>query len=159
VLLQECFLSCLTTQLTEYPWILSSVNIMGSATGACPRSYGTNVARLAGLPEQVVMRAAHISHAKELEKESLEGSSEMLGKADERAGPLNSASVTNRAAHSCERSSLRLTDQAGGTSGSIRLVETMETVVGKLQAALGCHELEFEINLSKIKELCSTSFP
>ena len=35
------------------------------AKGACPRSYGTNVARLAGLPERVVLRAAHMSHAKE----------------------------------------------------------------------------------------------
>ena len=36
------------------------------APGACPRSYGTNVARLAGLPERVVLRAAHMSQAKEL---------------------------------------------------------------------------------------------
>ena len=36
------------------------------APGACPRSYGTNVARLAGLPERVVLRAAHMSRAKEL---------------------------------------------------------------------------------------------
>lgn len=35
------------------------------AEGACPKSYGTNVARLAGLPEVVVRRAAAISGAKE----------------------------------------------------------------------------------------------
>mmetsp|Transcript_20117 Transcript_20117/g.43814 ORF Transcript_20117/g.43814 Transcript_20117/m.43814 type:complete len:279 (+) Transcript_20117:142-978(+) len=29
--------------------------------GACPKSYGTNVARLAGLPASVVQRAAHMS--------------------------------------------------------------------------------------------------
>eukprot|EP00955_Chlamydomonas_euryale_P062237 358316-Chlamydomonas_euryale.AAC.6 len=33
--------------------------------GACPRSYGTNVARLAGLPERVVRRAAVMSGSKE----------------------------------------------------------------------------------------------
>ena len=38
--------------------------------GACPRSYGTNVARLAGLPERVVQRAAHMSRAKEQEEQT-----------------------------------------------------------------------------------------
>lgn len=35
------------------------------AAGACPKSYGTNVARLAGLPESVVHRAAIISEQRE----------------------------------------------------------------------------------------------
>ena len=39
--------------------------------GACPKSYGTNVARLAGLPEPVVARAAAL--AAELEEEGKKG--------------------------------------------------------------------------------------
>jgi DNA mismatch repair protein MSH6 len=35
------------------------------AKGACPKSYGTNVARLAGLPERVIKRAAAISRERE----------------------------------------------------------------------------------------------
>lgn len=35
------------------------------AVGACPKSYGTNVARLAGLPGSVVSRAASISAKRE----------------------------------------------------------------------------------------------
>jgi DNA mismatch repair protein MSH6 len=31
--------------------------------GTCPKSYGTNVARLAGLPAHIVARAAHMSAA------------------------------------------------------------------------------------------------
>jgi DNA mismatch repair ATPase MutS len=38
--------------------------------GACPKSYGTNVARLAGLPAGVVSRAAQISAATEGEVKS-----------------------------------------------------------------------------------------
>ena len=42
--------------------------------GACPKSYGTNVARLAGLPEPVVARAAAL--AAELEEEGKGGGGE-----------------------------------------------------------------------------------
>lgn len=35
------------------------------SAGACPKSYGTNVARLAGLPQSVVDRAAAISEKRE----------------------------------------------------------------------------------------------
>lgn len=38
--------------------------------GACPKSYGTNVARLAGLPAELVVRAASLSHALEREGSS-----------------------------------------------------------------------------------------
>lgn len=34
--------------------------------GACPKSYGMNVARLAGLPEAVVSRAVEIAHRTEV---------------------------------------------------------------------------------------------
>jgi DNA mismatch repair protein MSH6 len=36
-----------------------------SSAGACPKSYGTNVARLAGLPGSVVARAAVMSASRE----------------------------------------------------------------------------------------------
>ena len=48
--------------------------------GACPKSYGTNVARLAGLPEPVIARAAAL--AVELEEEGWEE-----GKGGEDNGP------------------------------------------------------------------------
>jgi len=48
--------------------------------GACPRSYGTNVARLAGLPERVVKRAAHMSRAKEQGEQEAAGASVALDK-------------------------------------------------------------------------------
>lgn len=35
--------------------------------GACPKSYGTNVARLAGLPDAIVQRAAEFSASLERE--------------------------------------------------------------------------------------------
>lgn len=37
----------------------------GCPAGACPKSYGTNVARLAGLPASVVSRAATMSASRE----------------------------------------------------------------------------------------------
>ena len=41
------------------------------AKGACPKSYGTNVARLAGLPERVIQRAAAISKERERQEKAL----------------------------------------------------------------------------------------
>ena len=38
------------------------------AQGSCPRSYGTNVARLAGIPDKIVERAAQ--HAADLESKA-----------------------------------------------------------------------------------------
>ena len=55
--------------------------------GACPKSYGTNVARLAGLPEPVVARAAAL--AAELEEEGKESS----GGDDSAAAPSPSTPV------------------------------------------------------------------
>eukprot|EP00983_Pelagomonas_calceolata_P024037 756079-Pelagomonas_calceolata.AAC.5 len=40
---------------------MHGVRCMPPCSGACPKSYGTNVARLAGLPASVVSRAAHMS--------------------------------------------------------------------------------------------------
>jgi DNA mismatch repair ATPase MutS len=44
--------------------------------GACPKSYGTNVARLAGLPPKVVTRAAEVSaqwdHRQPADSDSME---------------------------------------------------------------------------------------
>ena len=41
--------------------------------GACPKSYGVNVARLAGLPERIVKRAAVVSSQTQKEREQQEG--------------------------------------------------------------------------------------
>jgi len=41
--------------------------------GACPKSYGVNVARLAGLPESIVKRAAVVSSQTQKEREQQEG--------------------------------------------------------------------------------------
>eukprot|EP00798_Chlamydomonas_sp_ICE-L_P022857 gene22857-30030_t len=45
---------------------MQEVTVHKVTKGACPKSYGTNVARLAGLPNSVVARAAEMSEGKEL---------------------------------------------------------------------------------------------
>lgn len=48
--------------------ILVQVTFLYNLTnGACPKSYGVNVARLAGLPDEVINRAA--SFARQLEEQ------------------------------------------------------------------------------------------
>ncbi len=49
-------------------WRLVSIlrhmhTLLCMCAGTCPKSYGTNVARLAGLPAHIVARAAHMSAA------------------------------------------------------------------------------------------------
>ena len=46
--------------------------------GACPKSYGVNVARLAGLPDNIVTRAS--SFASQLEAQHEDGSQLVLGR-------------------------------------------------------------------------------
>ncbi len=53
-------LNC-SNPLHTLPLGLSTCAPLAAATGACPKSYGTNVAQLAGLPLSVVRRAAIVS--------------------------------------------------------------------------------------------------
>lgn len=46
--------------------------------GVCPKSFGINVARLAGLPEDVLVKAKRISTEFELEMNSVEGSRSLV---------------------------------------------------------------------------------
>ena len=50
-------------------------------TGACPKSYGVNVARLAGLPDQVVNRAT--AFARQLEEQHEVQSMQKLSSAEQ----------------------------------------------------------------------------
>lgn len=56
-----------TLLCSSHSYVLVAVSLAHTAmfsyiiAGACPKSYGTNVARLAGLPDAVVTRAAHMS--------------------------------------------------------------------------------------------------
>lgn len=56
--LDSCTPDCLSTQVTF---------LYNLTDGACPKSYGVNVARLAGLPDGVINRAA--SFASQLEEQ------------------------------------------------------------------------------------------
>lgn len=50
--------------------------------GSCPRSYGVNVARLAGLPESVVRRAGEVSEQVEAARKAGAGGSSVEGAGD-----------------------------------------------------------------------------
>ncbi|GAX75912.1 hypothetical protein CEUSTIGMA_g3355.t1 [Chlamydomonas eustigma] len=115
--------------------------------GACPRSYGTNVARLAGLPERVVKRAAYISLAKELEDRDYEESGG--------AGHSHVPRDKINGAHNFEASSL-VPEEGKEMSGRKHLAKTMEMVVDGLKAALEGNECEIEDELTKLKMLVSS---
>ena len=79
--------------------------------GSCPKSYGTNVARLAGLPEVVVRRAAEFA-------EMLEAR-ELQGKVGEGSQPGSAHAATGLT--ESERSQLRELGKALGSLENIDL--------------------------------------
>lgn len=91
--------------------------------GSCPKSYGTNVARLAGLPEPVVLRAAEF--AAMLEARELEG----------KAPPLESGTTAVGGLTEPEKCHLRELGRVLGGSGGAEdmragLLRLQESVAG-----------------------------
>lgn len=69
LVMHECGWSChfvACTRAATIPELCAQVTFLYQlARGACPRSYGVNVARLAGLPENVLQRATDFSSSME----------------------------------------------------------------------------------------------
>ena len=58
-------MGCAVTPPTEVGGVEEVTFLYRLTDGACPKSYGAHVARLAGLPDEVVRRAAHKANESE----------------------------------------------------------------------------------------------
>jgi DNA mismatch repair protein MSH6 len=92
--------------------------------GACPRSYGTNVARLAGLPASVVARAAEMSASREA----------VYAAGATRAGAAAAAAQRQQAAVDLDDSTGRSGGPpGGGCGGGCELQQLLRSVRAQLQ--------------------------
>lgn len=66
-------MACAVTPAAEAGGVDEVTFLYRLSAGACPKSYGVNVARLAGLPEAVVRRAAVVSEQSEARGEGKQG--------------------------------------------------------------------------------------
>jgi len=68
----QMHMGCTVTQANDGTGVEDVIFLYQLTQGPCPKSYGANVAKLAGLPLDVVSRAATISHALDREAAGIE---------------------------------------------------------------------------------------
>lgn len=102
--------------------------------GNCPKSYGMNVARIAGLPESVVAAAAARAAAMESADEEMEDAEAALGDGGGSGAEMDGGPLSEAEAAALQSALAAMAAAAGGRSGSSGGGETEEEEGGQWAA-------------------------